>query len=735
MPIYVYPQGPSAPISRLKRVDEQASANEPTNLDVQQEVAIIGETIPLIFGKRVTYENSEGKEVTHGGCWTDPRLIQIGLKDDAFSLLYVLTQGRLVTLSEDDVRYGSTPITDIDPRSLCLAYQQIPDCVDIEYTPGGSLGWEQTIISSGPTLAIDQSEEKLAVWTSTNDKCIGFSMSLSGTITVQGSGNFLEEETVSLVTGVFAGQTVGRCPDVTIPKNYGQAINRPADYPSSPYYAGSLNGQMGNLNQISNGRIPAADAYSSRVVFNESIAYSAFSYRTWMYRVINVATEEVVRTGQIKAGGNEQIFTLTEDNLPAAQYRVEFYDTSAERTQAPSTLKVEWGFNDGYYVKYYVEQIPGKVQAAIRHQNNVLASFNNTLVENISGTEKVSVGIPQVVERVYDELLLPDVPNGGNVITAGYRNLTLLGFKGPVADLRPPLGPDYFLQLHCFCREGIYVKQQLQNYELGPSNVYSDLVLHLLEQGGMLKTEQIDYQALLYAARFCEQYKLHFNGVLSTTNSGAEWLTRTAPYFLCAPRQIDGMYGLTPVVPIDAQYKVSQDPVTPVMTLTTDDIVQDSYNRQYINVHDRRPVCLVMLFREQSETGPGQPRTIEVRYPGTAQEGPFETHDMTEFCVSSTHAAYAARYILAKKRYVEHTVELSIGRRGNMMRPGDIVQIDLALDTTDGAGVTNSTMYEIEQIGEGIGGQVNLTLIHFPVDDSGVSLIAKDIAAGEVEIS
>ena len=152
-------------------------------------------------------------------------------------------------------------------------------------------------------------------------------------------------------------------------------------------------------------------------------------------------------------------------------------------------------------------------------------------------------------------------------------------------------------------------------------------------------------------------------------------------------------------------------------------------------MRDRRPVCLVMLFREQSETGPGQPRTIEVRYPGTAQDGPFETHDMTEFCVSSTHAAYAARYILAKKRYVEHTVELSIGRRGNMLRPGDIIQIDLALDTTEGQGITNSTMYEIEQIGEGIGGAVNLTLIHFPVDDSGVSLIGKDIAAGEVEIS
>ena len=76
MPVFVYPQGPSPAISRLKRVDENASATEPGSLDSQQQVAVIGETIPLIFGKRAD---------DLGGVWTQPRLIQIGLKDNAFS--------------------------------------------------------------------------------------------------------------------------------------------------------------------------------------------------------------------------------------------------------------------------------------------------------------------------------------------------------------------------------------------------------------------------------------------------------------------------------------------------------------------------------------------------------------------------------------------------------------------------------------------------------------------------
>ena len=157
-----------------------------------------------------------------------------------------------------------------------------------------------------------------------------------------------------------------------------------------------------------------------------------------------------------------------------------------------------------------------------------------------------------------------------------------------------------------------------------------------------------------------------------------------------------------------------------------------SYERSYLNVADRRPVCAVMMFRQQSETGPGQPRTIEVRYPGTAQDGPFETHDMTDMVTDINHASIVARYILAKKRYLTHTVSCSIGRRGRSLIPGEIVQIDLALQTTDGEGVTDSLLYEIEEIREGVDGQVLLELLEFPVDDDGISLIAKGIENGTV---
>ena len=62
----------------------------------------------------------------------------------------------------------------------------------------------------------------------------------------------------------------------------------------------------------------------------------------------------------------------------------------------------------------------------------------------------------------------------------------------------------------------------------------------------VLKNDQIDTESFAQANRLHSAYKMYFNGVLQTTNSLAEWLTRTAPYFLLtqAGRR---KYGLWPV--------------------------------------------------------------------------------------------------------------------------------------------------------------------------------------------
>ena len=738
MPIYVYPQGPTAAVTRLKRIDEAASANEPTKLDTEQQVAIIGETIPLIFCKRT--------EDAKGGVWAQPRLIALGLENNVFSLLYVLTQGRIDDVPIADVKYGQTALSRIESNALCVAYQQIPDCGDIDQQPGGNLGWTDTVTSTGPALSMNtgqldgQGNPTVHRWTSTTDRCTGIAFTFQGLITVSGSGSYIQEQIVNLNQGQF---TLWPSCDFNV-----KGVYSTEDYeqivPGDPYYTQGSWPRMPDLQALTGGEIQPLSNYADKEYYggkwfgttqllSRTISWTALSERTWTYRVINV-DGDVVFTSSVttKGAGDTEVIS----NLAPSKYTVEFYETSAQRSGGPSQWTRQFTDKPNNYqlrisLAGFQNSVENVILGAVNYQNSIRGTYHNQFVADVAGSETVDIQAAQVVEQVYTEIDGPD--DGTPLPSANFRDLTLIGIKGGTSALRPTLGPDYFLQLHCFIRDGIQVRQQMQGMALGPSNSYSDLVLHLMERSNMHQSEQIDYPAMLTAARVCEAYKMRFNGILRETNSLAEWMTRTAPYFLLNPRQVDGKHGLAPVVPIGADNKVSLEAVTPVITLTVDELV--SYERSYLNVTDRRPTCLVMMFRQQSETGPGQPRTIEVRYPGTAQDGPFETHDMTDMVTDINHASIVARYILAKKRYLTHTVSCSIGRRGRSLIPGEIVQIDLALQTTDGEGVTDSLLYEIEEIREGVDGQVLLELLEFPVDDDGISLIAKDIENGTVEVT
>ena len=67
-----------------------------------------------------------------------------------------------------------------------------------------------------------------------------------------------------------------------------------------------------------------------------------------------------------------------------------------------------------------------------------------------------------------------------------------------------------------------------------------------------------------------------------------------------------------------------------------------------------------------------------------------------------------------------------------------VASVDLAVNTTEGDGITDLNYYTVEAVTEGQGGQVQLVLIHFPtaVNDAGetISVIAREIHEGQVSV-
>ena len=291
-----------------------------------------------------------------------------------------------------------------------------------------------------------------------------------------------------------------------------------------------------------------------------------------------------------------QASTLTISNLPAAQYRLEFSGLYKQRNASYRTHTISFSNKQPYTVSREWDEIPNISGPSSGYKNHTNPGSET---QNITST---------VVQTIYNQIDFPDLPGGDQQVVGGLSDLTMMGIRGDITKLRPQDGPDYFIQTR-FLSFGAHVKR-LTVGGTGSSPYYGDLVNHLMEQSKVLKAAQIDVNSLKIAIKMNAYYKLYFNGILQTTNSLAEWMTRTAPYFLLTPRQVDGKYGLWPVCPLDSSNALSRGKTTPVLTVTRDDIVDGSYSRSYISPADRRPVCLVMVYRDQPVGSVGRTVTV-----------------------------------------------------------------------------------------------------------------------------
>ena len=161
---YAYPQDPTHAVSAIRRLDESSdSSTSQSNLERQQDIAVVGETVPMIFCHRFDWGGNLG---TNGGVWISPRLIQLGIEQTDLSMMYLLSQGKVTGLKTGNTYWGYNKLKTADSSAqMCYAYESVPSCLDLDYDPGGSLSWTTTQTSGGPSLSSSSGSF------STADKC------------------------------------------------------------------------------------------------------------------------------------------------------------------------------------------------------------------------------------------------------------------------------------------------------------------------------------------------------------------------------------------------------------------------------------------------------------------------------------------------------------------------------------------------------------------------------------
>lgn len=303
-----------------------------------------------------------------------------------------------------------------------------------------------------------------------------------------------------------------------------------------------------------------------------------------------------------------------------------------------------------------------------------------------------------------------------------YPDMSTLSFTSGLI----PDGFDYWnRQVHAFIRGGMRVTR-LEDSVLGPSDSFADLAKWLMLNSSRLPTELIDDDALEDADLFLRTNGFWCNCELKESRNYEDLIATWGKYFLLGPSNSGGKKGLRPVLPTTTIGSIDISRITPVYEFSDDTIMPDTFEVSYTSLSDRLPFVAQMTWRQQLEDDFGIVRTAEVRFANTADVGPYESHDLSEFCTTEQHAVRVGAYIVAKRVYTSHTARFTAKpeTHNTLVNPGDIVRVRMArIATTFEAGF-HDYLYQVERIIKTLAGDVSYELTHFPVNSQGSSLVA-----------
>ena len=204
--------------------------------------------------------------------------------------------------------------------------------------------------------------------------------------------------------------------------------------------------------------------------------------------------------------------------------------------------------------------------------------------------------------------------------------------------------------------------------------------------GALLKMTEsnaslLEVDDFVSTSRFLHAQKLFFNGVLGDRTNLRQYITDTAPYFLCNFVMMDGKFSLKPAIPVlEESGQINIGPVPIEQLFTAGNILEDSYKLEYLRSEERRPFKAVMRYRKESKNKFPEEKVVEVKLPGQFEEHgirllPQEQFDLTQFCTSENHAIQVAKYFLGIRKLVSHTISFSTTVDGLSLRAGSYIKV------------------------------------------------------------
>lgn len=292
-----------------------------------------------------------------------------------------------------------------------------------------------------------------------------------------------------------------------------------------------------------------------------------------------------------------------------------------------------------------------------------------------------------------------------NDIIPQYSKLTLAGLA-----LKASRNFTSLNQLRVWLADGIPVVKLSEGGAIGPSNLLTDLVYHLLTDktagvGSIVAPELIDTADMAITAQFLDQYKLYFDGAIDQPTNVRQFISDLSAFFLCNFIIKNGQFSIVPAVPVTASGTINTGPVAIKQLFTSGNIIEGSFSVEYLTAEERADFQAVVRYRTERRNQFPEEQTLVVRWADLPEAQAVETFDMTQFCTSRDHAFMAAKYFLSLRRRLTHTVKFQTTPYGIDLAPGNYIRViteaNVYSSANNGVVASDGTVTAVSELPDG----------------------------------
>ena len=308
--------------------------------------------------------------------------------------------------------------------------------------------------------------------------------------------------------------------------------------------------------------------------------------------------------------------------------------------------------------------------------------------------------------------------------------------------------------------------------------------------GNVVPAELVDEDSLRATARFLRANKIFYDGVIEDTESFRTFIYDNAPLQLCSFTIKNGRFGMIPALPVDSNNEISLDPITVEQIFTAGNIIENSLQLQYIDISQRTNMRALVTWRVTVQNDlPYQASALMhwSDFDENERNTTEQSFDLSEFCTNREQALRTARFLLSVRRRITKTVSFKTVPDALGVQPGSYIRVITEASTynssangsiTDAGtlvsittvedgdyeallynpttqevtettitiednevsdsdhhgslftllgGSTDYSVYQIESLNLEEDGLVSISAVEVPTDESGVSIVAKDV--------